>query len=38
MPTYIPSPAVNEHIFNQATVDMVLQDLMTKKDQGCWWR
>jgi type I restriction enzyme R subunit len=30
MPDFIPSPAVNAHIFNQATVDMVLQDLMTK--------
>ncbi|WP_301173560.1 DEAD/DEAH box helicase family protein [Brevibacillus nitrificans] len=30
MPEYIPSPAVNEYIFNQATVDMVLEDLMTK--------
>ncbi|WP_088188049.1 DEAD/DEAH box helicase family protein [Desulfosporosinus sp. FKA] len=30
MPDFIPSPAVNEFIFNQATVDMVLEDLMTK--------
>ncbi|WP_068793505.1 DEAD/DEAH box helicase family protein [Brevibacillus laterosporus] len=30
MPEYIPSPAVNEYIFNQATVDLVLEDLMTK--------
>jgi type I restriction enzyme R subunit len=30
MPEFIPSPAVNEFIFNQATVDMVLEDLMTK--------
>jgi len=30
MPDFIPSPAVNEYIFNQATVDMVLEDLMTK--------
>ncbi|MFC5469285.1 DEAD/DEAH box helicase family protein [Cohnella suwonensis] len=30
MPDYIPSPAVNEHIFNQGTVDHVLEDLMTK--------
>ncbi|KZE48989.1 DEAD/DEAH box helicase [Brevibacillus parabrevis] len=30
MPEFIPSPAVNEYIFNQATVDMVLEDLMTK--------
>lgn len=30
MPEYIPSPAVNEYIFNQATVDMVLEELMTK--------
>ena len=30
MPDFIPSPAVNEFIFNQCTVDMVLEDLMTK--------
>ncbi len=30
MPDFIPSPAVNEFIFNQHTVDMVLEDLMTK--------
>jgi type I restriction enzyme R subunit len=30
MPEFIPSPALNEFIFNQATVDMVLEDLMTK--------
>jgi len=30
MPDFIPSPAINEFIFNQATVDMVLEDLMTK--------
>ncbi len=30
MPDFIPSPAVNEFIFNQATVDRVLEDLMTK--------
>lgn len=30
MPDFIPSPAVNEFIFNQATVDMVLEDIMTK--------
>jgi len=30
MPDFIPSPEVNEIIFNQATVDMVLEDLMTK--------
>ncbi|OXM82461.1 DEAD/DEAH box helicase family protein [Paenibacillus rigui] len=30
MPEFIPSPAVNEFIFNQATVDQVLEDLMTK--------
>ncbi len=30
MPDFIPSPAVNEYIFNQPTVDMVLEDLMTK--------
>jgi len=30
MPDFIPSPAVNEYIFNQCTVDMVLEDLMTK--------
>ena len=30
MPDFIPSPALNDFIFNQATVDMVLEDLMTK--------
>ncbi|MGU3472835.1 DEAD/DEAH box helicase family protein [Paenibacillus sp. D51F] len=30
MPDFIPSPAVNEFIFNQSTVDRVLEDLMTK--------
>lgn len=30
MPDFIPSPEVNTYIFNQATVDMVLEDLMTK--------
>lgn len=30
MPDFIPSPAVNEFIFNQATVDRVIEDLMTK--------
>lgn len=30
MPDFIPSPAVNEFIFNQVTVDRVLEDLMTK--------
>ncbi|OPY58120.1 MAG: Type-1 restriction enzyme R protein [Pelotomaculum sp. PtaU1.Bin035] len=30
MPDFIPCPAINEFIFNQATVDMVLEDLMTK--------
>jgi type I restriction enzyme R subunit len=30
MPDFIPSPAVNEFIFNQATVDAALEDLMTK--------
>ena len=30
MPEFIPSPALNKFIFNQATVDMVLEDLMTK--------
>ncbi|HEY8910715.1 MAG TPA: type I restriction-modification enzyme R subunit C-terminal domain-containing protein, partial [Desulfosporosinus sp.] len=30
MPDFIPSPEVNQRIFNQATVDMVLEDLMTK--------
>jgi Type I site-specific restriction-modification system, R (restriction) subunit and related helicases len=30
MPDFIPSPAVNEFIFNQDTVDRVLEDLMTK--------
>lgn len=27
MPDFIPSPEVNKYIFNQATVDMVLEDL-----------
>ncbi len=30
MPEFIPSPALNEFIFNQATVDQVLEDLMTQ--------
>jgi type I restriction enzyme R subunit len=30
MPDSIPAPAINEFIFNQSTVDMVLEDLMTK--------
>lgn len=30
MPEFIPSPELNNFIFNQATVDMVLEDLMTK--------
>ncbi|MEB3103963.1 DEAD/DEAH box helicase family protein [Ferviditalea candida] len=30
MPDSIPAPAVNEFIFNQSTVDMVLENLMTK--------
>lgn len=30
LPDFIPSPAINEFIFNQTTVDLVLQDLMTK--------
>lgn len=30
MPEYIPSPELNEFIFNQSTVDTVLEDLMTK--------
>lgn len=30
MPEFIPSPAVNEYIFNQKTIDLVLEDLMTK--------
>ncbi len=30
MPEFIPSPALNEYIFNQNTVDMVLEELMTK--------
>ncbi len=30
MPEFIPSPELNKFIFNQATVDMVLEDLMTK--------
>lgn len=30
MPDFIPSPELNKYIFNQATVDIVLEDLMTK--------
>ena len=30
MPDFIPSPAINTYIFNQATVDRVLEDLMSK--------
>ncbi len=30
MPDFIPSPEVNTYIFNQATVDMVLEELMTR--------
>lgn len=30
MPEFIPSPALNDYIFNQSTVDMVLEDLMAK--------
>jgi len=30
MPNEIPAPELNEIIFNQSTVDMVLEDLMTK--------
>lgn len=30
LPDFIPSPELNKVIFNQDTVDMVLQDLMTK--------
>ena len=30
MPDFIPPPAINEYIFNQNTVDRVLEDLMTK--------
>ncbi len=30
MPDFIPSPALNDYIFNQTTVDLVLEDLMTK--------
>lgn len=30
MPEYIPDAALNEFIFNQSTVDMVLQELMEK--------
>jgi type I restriction enzyme R subunit len=29
-PDFIPAPAMNEFVFNQQTVDMVLQDLMEK--------
>jgi len=30
MPDFIPSPAINEFIFNQSTVDLVLEDLMIR--------
>ncbi|MCW2278773.1 DEAD/DEAH box helicase family protein [Heliophilum fasciatum] len=30
MPDFIPSPELNEYIFNHGTIDMVLQDLMTQ--------
>lgn len=30
MPEAVPPPAINNFVFNQQTVDMVLQDLMTK--------
>jgi len=30
MPDYIPPPAINDYIFNQNTVDRVLEELMTK--------
>lgn len=30
MPEAVPPPAINSFVFNQQTVDMVLQDLMTK--------
>lgn len=30
MPNAVPPPAINKFVFNQQTVDMVLQDLMTK--------
>jgi type I restriction enzyme R subunit len=30
MPDFIPSPQLNQYIFNQQTVDMVIEDLMTK--------
>ena len=30
VPDFIPSPKLNEFVFNEHTVDMVLQDLMTK--------
>lgn len=30
MPDAVPPPAINSFVFNQQTVDMVLQDLMTK--------
>ncbi len=30
LPTFIPSSKLNNFVFNQQTVDMVLQDLMTK--------
>ena len=30
MPEFIPSQALNKFVFNEATVDMVLQDLMER--------
>ncbi len=30
LPDFIPSPALNEFVFNKGTVDIVLEDLMTK--------
>ncbi|MDD4699074.1 MAG: DEAD/DEAH box helicase family protein [Oscillospiraceae bacterium] len=30
LPDFIPSPKLNEFVFNKKTVDLVLQDLMTK--------
>lgn len=30
LPNFIPSPKLNEFVFNEHTVDMVLQDLMSK--------
>lgn len=35
MPNFIPSPAMDDFIFNQNTVDRVLQDLMTKGIRVC---